>query len=223
MNVTDAVMSRISVRAFRDTPVPRETITGLLETAKYAPSGGNVQPWHVYVLEGTGMARFKALIAEKQKTTPLGEGSEFAIYPPELPDPYRSRRFKCAEDMYGTLGIPREDKMARLARMSQNFTFFGAPVGLFFAIDRIMGPGQWAHLGMFLQTIMLLAREKGLDTCAQEAWAIWPKTVCAFFSIPPERQFYCGMAIGYRDESHPVNGLRTDRAPLSEFVSFADH
>lgn len=220
MNVTEAVMSRISVRAFLDTPVSGETLRKILEVAKYAPSGGNLQPWHIWALGGAEMTAFKALIQEKMAKTPTGEGSEFNIYPPDLKEPYKARRYKCADDMYATVGIKREDKMARLVQMAKNFDFFGAPAALFFAIDRQMGPGQWAHLGMLMQTIMLAAREQGLHTCAQEAWAIWPKTITEFFGIPPHLQFYCGMAIGYADMAQPINALRTDRAALSEFATF---
>jgi nitroreductase len=219
VNVSDAVASRFSVRAFRDMPVPEGIVRAILESASRAPSGGNLQPWHVWVLAGNELARFKALVRERQKTTPMGEGTEYHIYPPNLKDPYRGRRFKCGEDLYATIGIGREDKAGRLMQLAKNYEFFGAPVGLFFAIDRDMQGGQWADLGMYMQTIMLLAREHGLHTCPQEAWAMWHKTVAEFLEMPPELMLFAGMALGYADDDHPINTLRTDRAPLSDVAT----
>ena len=220
MKVSEAITSRITTRAFLDKPVPSETLRQILETAKRAPSGGNLQPWRVWVLGGNEMACFKALIKEKVAVSPRGEGTEYHIYPPELKEPYKARRFKCGEDMYATIKVPREDKFGRLMNFARNFEFFGAPAAFFFAIDRQMQQGQWADLGMFMQSIMLLAREHGLHTCPQEAWAIWYKTVGEFLSIPPELILFCGMGIGYMDEAHPINGLRTERAGLDEFATF---
>jgi len=220
MRVSQAIASRITTRAFLDRPVTGEVVRQILEAAKRAPSGGNLQPWHVWVLAGEPLARFKALIKEKVAASPRGEGTEYHIYPPELKEPYKARRFKCGEDMYATINIPREDKFGRLMNFARNFEFFGAPIGLFFAIDRQMQEGQWADLGMFMQSIMLLAREHGLHTCPQEAWAIWHKTVGEFVSIPPELMLFCGMGLGYMDETHPINRLRTERAALDEFATF---
>jgi nitroreductase len=221
VNVSEALKTRITCRAFLDKPVPEATVRAVLDGAKWAPSGGNLQPWHVYVLAGERKAAFIEVIAEKQKTNPFGEGSEYPIYPKDLKDPYKARRFKCGEDMYGTLGIPREDKTGRLMQFANNFRAFGAPVMLFFAIDRQMGIDQWADLGMFTQSVMLMAREQGLHTAAQEAWAIWPKTIAEFVNMPPELMLFCGMGLGYMDETAPINGLRTDRAPLEEWATFS--
>ncbi len=220
MKVSDAINSRITTRAFLDKPVSGDVLRAILEAAKRAPSGGNLQPWHVWVLGGAEMVRFKAIIKEKLAVSPRGEGTEYQIYPPELKEPYKARRFKCGEDMYATINVSREDKFGRLLNFARNFEFFGAPAAFFFAIDRQMQQGQWADLGMFMQSIMLLAREHGLHTCPQEAWAIWHKTVGEFFSIPPELMLFCGMGIGTMDEAHPINALRTDRAPLAEFATF---
>ncbi|NOT39892.1 MAG: nitroreductase [Alphaproteobacteria bacterium] len=220
MNVSGAINSRITTRAFLDKPVSGDVLRSILETAKRAPSGGNLQPWHVWVLGGEEIVRFKALIKEKIAVTPRGEGTEYQIYPGELKEPYKARRFKCGEDMYATINVAREDKFGRLLNFARNFEFFGAPAALFFAIDRQMQQGQWADLGMFMQSIMLLAREHGLHTCPQEAWAIWHKTLGEFLSIPPELMLFCGMGIGHMDEAHPINTLRTDRAPLDEFATF---
>ncbi|MDX5365792.1 MAG: nitroreductase [Alphaproteobacteria bacterium] len=221
MKVSEALKSRITCRAFLDKPVPEATVRRILEEAKYAPSGGNLQPWHVYVLTGKKLEEFLGIIAAKQKDNPFGEGTEYDIYPKGLKEPYKARRFKCGEDMYATIGVSREDKAGRLMQFSRNFRFFDAPVAMFFAIDRQMGLGQWSDLGMFIQSVMLAAREHGLHTAAQEAWAIWYKTVSEFVQMPEELMLFCGLGLGYMDESAPINQLRTDRAPLEEFATLS--
>jgi nitroreductase len=221
MNVSEAVTARISTRAFLETPIGEPELRRVLETARWSPSGGNLQPWRVYALSGDSMTDFKAALADAQKNNAIGDPTEFPMYPPELKDPYRSRRFKCGEDLYATINIPREDKAARFTQLARNYEFFGAPAAFFFAIDRSMGPGQWAHLGMFMQTICLVAEEQGLATCMQEFWMLRHHLVRSFFSIPDELQVYCGMAIGYADTSQPINGLRTERAAVDEFTVFA--
>jgi len=218
VNVSEALATRMSCRTFLPTPVPEATVRAILDGAKQSPSGGNLQPWRVHVLAGQPLAEFIALVRSKVPTHPRGEGSEYEIYPTALWEPYRSRRFKCGEDMYATIGVAREDKLARLLQFARNYEFFGAPVGLFFCIDRRMGPPQWSDLGMYMQSVMLLAREHGLHTCAQEAWSVWYRTVGEFLRLPPELMLFSGMALGYRDESAPINSLKTDRAPLEEFA-----
>ncbi len=220
MKVSEALKTRITCRAFLDREVPEATVRQILEEAKYAPSGGNLQPWHAYVITGERLKEFLAIIAEKQKTNPFGDGdTEYDIYPKGLTEPYKARRFKCGEDMYATIGVPREDKEGRMKQFMRNFTFFDAPVAMFFAIDRQMGLGQWSDLGMFIQSLMLVAREHGLHTAPQEAWAIWHKTVSEFLDMPEELMLFCGLGLGYMDETAPINHLRTDRAPLEEFVT----
>ena len=157
---------------------------------------------------------FKAEIATKGF-----EGADYAVYPPDLWDPFRSRRFACGEDLYATLGIPRDDKPARMQQFKRNAEFFGAPVGLFFCIDRNLGYPQWADVGMYMQTVMLLAVEHGLDTCAQEFWAGYSKTVARTINLPDDHLVFSGMALGYRDKDHPVNSLRTRREPLDAFAT----
>jgi nitroreductase len=218
VNVSEAIASRMSCRAFLPTPVPEATVRAILDGARQSPSGGNLQPWHVYALTGTPLAELVATVRGKLRTHPRGDGSEYEIYPTGLWEPYRSRRFKCGEDMYATIGVARDDKFGRLLQFARNYEFFGAPVGLFFCLDRRMGPPQWSDVGMYMQSVMLLAREHGLHTCAQEAWSVWHRTVGEFLRLPPELMLFAGMALGHRDESAPINRLRTDRAPLEEFA-----
>ena len=218
MKVSDAVMSRRSIRAFTAEPVENAQLRRLLEKAARAPSGGNVQPWRVYVINGPSMQRFRDFLATR--TAP--ETPAYAIYPENLKEPYRSSRFKVGEDMYALLGIPREDRGARIRRLMENYNFFGAPAALFCFVDSQMGPPQWSDLGMFLQTFMLLAREAGLDTCAQEAWSTRPETVAEFVDAPKELMIFCGMAIGHGDPQAPVNTLVSDREPLDVWATFLD-
>ncbi|MEZ5982362.1 MAG: nitroreductase [Parvularculaceae bacterium] len=219
MNVSEALRTRISARAFLDKPVSEEDVRALLEIAKYSPSGGNLQPWRVHVLLGPARDRLVDTVKKAIAENPFANESEIAVYPENLWEPYRTRRFEIGEAMYAKLGIPREDKPARLMWLARNFEFFGAPVGLFFSLDRRFDKGQWAHLGMFMQSLALAAVEKGLATCMQEAWATRARTVSQFLGLPESEQLYCGMALGYADPAAPVNSVRSARAPLEEFVN----
>ncbi len=216
MDVNEAVARRISVRAFKPDPVPAEVVRGLIEAAKQAPSGGNLQPWRVTALSGDPLAQLVA--TARTRAFSGAEAAEYDIYPKELWSPLRDRRHQCGEDMYGVLGIPREDKAARLQWFGRNVELFGAPVGLFFTLDRRVGPPQWSDVGMFMQTLMLLAVEQGLDTCAQEFWAILPKTVGEAIGLDENHMLFAGMALGYRDETAPINTLRTRREPFEAFA-----
>ena len=218
--VAQTISSRRSVRAFLPRPVGRAAIEEMLELAARAPSGGNLQPWRVDVLTGEPLAALKAAVSSSLAARPAGEGLEFAVYPSPLPEPWRSRRFASGEALYSAIGIPSGDKAARLAQFARNYDAFGAPVLLFFSIDRRFDRPQWAHLGMFMQSLMLLAEERGLAACPQEAWAAVHRTVGDHLALPPERILYCGMALGYADEAAPVNRWRTERAPLEDFAIF---
>jgi nitroreductase len=223
MHVADALAARRSIRDFLPQPVPGDLIRRVLATAARSPSGGNLQPWHIDVLAGDKLAELLALMRERQAAALSGDASdpaEYDIYPKELVSPYRDRRFQIGEDMYAALGIPREDRAARLRWFARNYQAFGAPMLLFCSVDRRMGPPQWSDLGMYLQTVMLLLQEEGVDSCAQEAWSVYPRTVGNFIGIPPERMLFTGMAIGYRNPEHPVNSVVARRAPLDEFARF---
>ena len=220
MNVEDAVTSRHSVRGFLEREVPPALIRKIVETATRAPSGGNLQPWHLHILGGEPLQDFKALMRARLEDKSLREEPEYDVYPPHLVPPYTERRFAVGEALYARLGIPRDDKPARRRWFSRNFAFFGAPLALFCTVDRLMGPPQWSDLGMILQTIMLLLRAEGLDSCAQECWALYPKTIAEFLNLPPARMVFCGMSIGYADPAQPANRLLTTRAPLDDVAQF---
>ena len=219
MKVSDAIATRKTIRAFRNDAVSRNTIEEILSLAARAPSGGNLQPWKVYGLLGPARDELVRRVAEKRKTAPMGTPPEYHIYPPDLTEPYKARRHRVGEMMYATLDIPREDKAARLAFFAGNWEFFGAPAGLIFTIDRQMQQGQWSDLGMFMENIMLLAREHGLHTCPQEAWALFHPEIREYLSVPQNEMIFCGMAIGYADETATVNRLQTERAPMAEFLT----
>lgn len=220
MRVSEAVATRRSVRGFLPDPVDGEVIRRVVERAARAPSGGNLQPWHIDVVAGEPLAELKAIMAKRVMEAPGGEPTQYDIYPRGLPSPYRDYRFEVGEDLYGALGIPREDKAARLMWFARNFQFFGAPLALFCSVNRVMGPPQWSDLGMYLQTLMLLLREEGLDSCPQECWAIYPETIGRFLALPEDRMLFCGMAIGKADLSDPANGFTARRAPLAAYATF---
>ncbi len=222
VSVSQALATRKSVRAFRADPVPRAVVEDILTRAARAPSGGNLQPWHVYVAMGQARDALVARVTDLRAQYPMGTGGEYNIYPPNLFEPYRTRRFALGEMMYARMGIGREDKAARVAAFGRNWEFFGAPVGFIFTMDRRMEVGQWADLGMYMQSIMLLARELGLDTCPQESWSQFQQSVREFFAIPENEMVFCGMALGYRDETAPVNSLVSERAPLADFATFRE-
>jgi nitroreductase len=220
MNVSEAARTRRSIRGFLDKPVPAEVLRDVLETAARAPSGGNLQPWRLYALTGGPLARFRETMRARLASNPSPDPLEYHVYPKDLWEPHRSWRYRVGEQMYALVGIPREDKAARLRWFAHNYDFFGAPVALFCYIDKRMGPPQWSDLGMYLQTVMLLLRERGLDSCPQECWSMYNAVVRSFTNAPDEFMLFCGMAIGYADPAAPVNALETERAPLDEFTTF---
>lgn len=218
-SVTEALRRRISTRAFLPTPVDEATIRDILDAARYAPSGGNLQPWRVIVVMAAARDAVVALTKAALADPNPEDAAELKVYPDDLWEPLRTRRRRVGEEMYALLGIAPTDGAAKLAHLQRNFDFFGAPVGLFFALDRRFDKGQWAHLGMLMQSIALVAEERGLATCMQEAWSVVAKPLARHFDLPATEQLYCGMALGHADPAAPVNTLRSERAALDEFVS----
>ena len=212
MEVSEAVNSRQSIRAFTDQEVSDELIQRLLEKSARAASGGNLQPWKIFVINNETMINF--LKFQEDWTDP--ETPAYDIYPENLTEPYKTSRYEVGAEMYSILDIDRDDKEGRFKQMLENFKFFGAPSAFFCFVDRQMGRPQWSDLGMFLQNFMLLAKEVGLDTCPQEAWAIKQESVTAFVKAPDELMLFCGMAIGYRDDEAKINRLRTERRPFED-------
>jgi nitroreductase len=218
VNVYEAVQSRRAVRGFTDEPVPTEVLQRVISAAAWAPSGSNLQPWHVYVVTGTPLAQLKKVAVERVAAGDPWDDREFQMYPPELAAPHRERRSRFGKERYAALGIAREDWEARQRAAIGNWDCFGAPAALFCFIDRGMGRPQWADLGMYLQTVMLLLRAEGLHSCPQMAWSQVRKSVEEALSPPTELMLFCGMSIGYEDPA--VDYIRTMRAPLAETVTF---
>ena len=216
MNISEAISRRRSIREFLKTPVSNSLIKQLLEKASRSPSGGNLQPWKIFIVNKKTMKDFLAF----QESWIDPEAPAYDIYPPSLKEPYRTYRYELGEQMYSLLGIPRDDKSGRLTQVLKNFNFFGAPVGMFCLIDKSMGPPQWSDLGMFLQTFMLLAKEAGLDTCAQEAWSWKQDSVKSFLQADDNLMLFCGMAIGYADTEARINQLKSTRSPLDDWATF---
>jgi len=223
MNVTEAVRQRISTRAFLDTPIPRDELADLLETAQRAPSGGNLQPWKLIAVTGAAKDDIIGIAHRVLAENPTGPvTSDRPVYPDlAAVDPvYNTRRKRVGEMMYAKLGIPKEDRAGRTRWFANNYRFFGAPVGLFLIIDRRMGHGQWAHMGMYMQTIALLAEERGWGTCMQECWARLRDELHGYFGLDEHHMIYAGISLGVPDLDEEVNNLYAERAPLSEIVEF---
>ncbi|MEU1630727.1 nitroreductase [Streptomyces sp. NPDC020096] len=220
MDVYEAVTSRRAVRRFTDRPVSRKTLERVLSAAAWAPSGSNLQPWHTYVLTGAPLAELKKRAGERLASGDHWDAPEYEMYPPALKSPYRERRSAFGEQRYGALGIAREDLEARQRAAAANWDCFGAPAALFCYIDKDMGSPQWADVGMYLQTGMLLLRAEGLHSCPQMAWAKYHKTVAEVLSPPDGLILFCGMSIGFEDVT--AGEARIGRAPLDETVTFVD-
>ncbi|MBK7161148.1 MAG: nitroreductase [Sphingomonadales bacterium] len=220
MQVSEAVASRRSVREFLDKPVDKALLERILTKAQNAPSGGNTQPWNAVMATGEPLKKLLEAVAEVIPQGAAAHKPEYNIYPPELDGRYKDSRFGVGEAMYAALDIPRDNKMARLMWFARNFRAFDAPILMLIHTPRYMGPPQWSDIGMWLQTVMLLLREEGLDSCAQEAWAIYTPQIRQCFPIPDDHIFFCGMAIGYRDPDAAVNNFPVARAPLGEVVSW---
>ena len=220
MNVSEAVASRRSIRSFADTPVDLAVLRRVLEKAQNAPSGGNTQPWNAVVLTGEPLAKLTTAVLAKAASEPMGAGFEYDIYPKDIAGRYEKQRRAVGIEMFKAVGLPRDDKAGRIAQMAQNWTSFGAPVQLFTYTRKYMGPPQWSDMGMWLQTVMLLLREVGLDSCPQEIWARYGEYMKGQLEIDDEHIFFCGMAIGYRDPAAPINTFPVPRVPLNETVAF---
>jgi nitroreductase len=218
----EAMTSRRSIRAFLDKPVPREMVEDLLEVAARAPSGTNTQPWKVHVVGGELRKELSRRILavfddpEQAKT----HSREYQYYPKEWTSPYIDRRRKVGWDMYGLLGIGKGDFQKTHDQHGRNYAFFDAPVGLMFTIDRIMEQGSWLDYGMFIQNVMLAARARGLDTCPQAAFLDFHTLIAQTLGIPSNEMLVCGMSLGWADPAATINGLHTDREPVSGFATF---
>ena len=218
--VDEAIVSRRSVRAFLPTPVPDETVKDILRVASRAPSGTNMQPWKVYVVTGERKAALSRAILDSGIRPEKIEWDEYRYYPDQFFEPYLTRRRTVGFALYSLLGIGRREVERMRAQHDRNFTFFDAPVGMIFTIDRRLNIGSWLDYGMFLENIMIAARARGLHTCPQAAFAPYHRQIRPILQIPDEEMVVCGMALGYEDVSKPENQLRTEREPVEAFATF---
>jgi nitroreductase len=222
--VDAAITSRRSIRAYLPQAVARDDIEQILRVAARAPSGTNTQPWKLYVLQGERKESLSSAIlaAHNDPEQARQHTEEYAYYPREWTSPFIDRRRKVGWDLYALLGLTRDNKAGMAAQHGRNYEFFGAPVGLVFTIDRIMEQGSWLDYGMFLQSIMVAARARGLDTCPQAAFTQYHKIIAAQLGLPENEQVVCGMALGYADTTKIENSLITERMRLEEFVKFIE-
>ena len=222
--VDAAITTRRSIRAFLPRPVAREDIEAILGVASRAPSGTNTQPWKVYVLTGAAKDKLSQAIldvyADPIKSAEHTE--EYNYYPRKWVSPYIDRRRKVGWDLYALLGLTRDNKPGMHAQHARNYRFFDAPVGLIFTIDRIMEQGSWLDYGMFLQSIMVAARGRELDTCPQAAFTQYHKLIAEVLQLPAGERVVCGMSLGYIDPDKIENTLITEREPVSGFVRFME-
>lgn len=219
LTVEEAIRGRQSVRAFLKRPVPRDVVRRILETAGRAPSGSNIQPWRVYVVDGAARdALTRAMLAVYDSS---GEPKrEYNYYPVHWREPYLARRRACGFGLYATMGITRDDKAGMHAQRRQNYDFFGAPTGLVVTMDRDMEQGSWLDCGMFIQSVMIAARQFGLETCPQAAIANFHELIRSRLAIAPTELVICGVALGYPDTGAKVNSFRTEREPVAAFARF---
>lgn len=220
--VDAAITSRHSIRAFLPKHVDRTDIEKILEVAARAPSGTNTQPWKVYVLTGSSKEKLASDILHAYNDPALAKQhtEEYHYYPSQWVSPYIERRRKVGWDLYGLLRLTRDNKEGMRAQHGRNYTFFDAPVGLIFTIDRIMEKGSWLDYGMFLQNIMIAARGRGLDTCPQAAFTQFHEIIKNNLQLPANETVVCGMALGYADPDKIENTLITERQPVGDFTKF---
>ena len=221
MNVSEALSSRKSTRAFLPKSVDKATIDRILAAARHAPSGTNTQPWQVAVVTGEK----KQQLCQEMETAfrdKVERKMDYAYYPEEWVDPYKSRRKACGLQMYSTLNITREDKQRQLDQWAANYRAFDAPVMLLFFMDGIMETGSFLDYGMFLQSVMLMAVEEGLATCPQAALGEFPAIVKSSLGYPQDSILLCGMSLGYEDTDALVNSYRTPREEVETFTQYFD-
>ncbi|MDB5500832.1 MAG: nitroreductase [Tardiphaga sp.] len=216
------IKGRFASRSFTGRTVPRQTITDILDVARFTPSGANIQPWRVYVVAGAKKRAISCALSKAHEEDRDEHSSEYQYYASSLPEPYASRRDEFGRLYYGSLGIDRSDAAARSRQTSKNYRFFGAPVGLIIAIDRRLAIGSWLDLGMFIQNVMIAAGARGLQTCPQETFAKYQALLRTLLPIPSEELIVCGMSIGFAEEATASAGSLMPRANIGEFAQFVD-
>ena len=216
----DAIASRRSVRGFLPDPVPMDLVRHILEVAARAPSGTNMQPWQGHVVVGAKRKELCDAVVDASLSDRGGHEREYKYYPDKFFEPYLTRRRTVGFGMYDLIGIRKGDTKRMMEQGARNFVFFDAPVGMIFTIDKRLEIGSWLDYGMYLENIMVLARQYGLHTCVQAAWPSYHTIIKRILDIPEGQTVLCGMALGYEDKSRPENALRTERADLDDYITF---
>lgn len=221
-DVFAAARTRRSIRAYKPDAVPREVLREIVELGRHAPSGSNIQPWRVHVLTGSALARLGGALQRAFLDDEPGHHRDYEYYTDPIVEPYLARRRQCGWGLYGTLGIGRGDHEKSKAYRARNYNFFGAPAGLVFTIDRKLEKGSWLDYGMFLQTLMLAARARGLHTCPEASIASYPDIVRRELGLSTEWVVICGMAMGYADPQAVVNSFQPPRIAVDEYAAFLE-
>ena len=219
MDIIDAIHKRQSIRSFKDREVSQETVREILNISKFAPSGGNTQPWKVYVLNQNIMKELESAILHNLDNG-VSEKPNFSIYPQPMSDHLKNRVKECGKLMYGALEIKKDDIEGRLNQLKQNFSFFGAPVGMLITVEKEVDLNGWGHVGHFIQNLCLSSIEFGLGTCLQESWSMYPETVQKITNYKKSEILWCGVALGYPNNDHPINNYRTPREDIETFAKF---
>lgn len=214
------IKGRFASRSFTSRAVPRQTIVDILDVARFAPSGANIQPWRVYVVAGAKKEEISRTLLKAHEEARDQHSSEYQYYASPLPEPYASRRDQFGRLFYGSLGIQQSDTAARVRQTSRNYSFFGAPVGLIIAIDRRLQVGSWLDLGMFIQNVMIAAGARGLQTCPQETFSKYHALLRTLLPIPSEEIIVCGMSIGFAEDASVSAGSLMPKAAVGEFAQF---
>lgn len=219
MDIIEAIHKRQSIRSFKDIEVSLETVKEILNISKFAPSGGNTQPWKVYVLNQNIMKKLESAILHNLDNG-ISEKPNFSIYPQPMSDHLKNRVKECGKLMYGALEIKKDDIEGRLNQLKQNFSFFGAPVGMLITVEKEVDLNGWGHVGHFIQNLCLSSIEYGLGTCLQESWSMYPETVQKITNYNKSEILWCGVALGYPNNDHPINNYRTPREDIETFAKF---
>ena len=219
MDIIDAIHKRQSIRSFKDREVSQETVREILNISKFAPSGGNTQPWKVYVLNQNIMKELESAILHNLDNG-ISEKPNFSIYPQPMSDHLKNRVKECGKLMYGALEIKKDDIEGRLNQLKQNFSFFGAPVGMLITVEKEVDLNGWGHVGHFIQNLWLSSIKFGLGTCLQESWSMYPETVQKITNYNKTEILWCGVALGYPNNDHPINNYRTPREDIENFAKF---
>jgi nitroreductase len=218
LSVTDAMLQRGSVREYTNQPVPADLVNEILELATRSPSGGNVQPWKVYALAGEAKDCLSQAVLARAAESPAGDRPDIPVYPEKMPDPWRARRYASGELLYAALDISREDRAARFEQAAKNLSFFGAPVGLIITMDRELRESQIIDIGIFTQSILLLAQERGLGTCPQASWSMWSGVIRETLDLPDNEMVMLGISLGFAVVDAPLNHLNQPRVALEDFA-----